>query len=581
MRRLSRYAPAAAATAIFAACVAYVFGGAWGLDAAPVMPDARTVWPCGAAGEFVKGWLADGKFAPLDLRHFAGSPYFWTELFYAVCAWLSGAGLAYWLRGRGVSRAVACAAGLFLSLCGYWFTLFSAGHGGWFCWMSTGVFAFGLIDRAVRKNKTKNWILLGACEAWACMRQPDLWLLFAAFAGAYFVWCCVRERKLPPVKGLALCAAAFFAIGAPGFASAVGGDLAARDRQIEESAGGAPDADARWNFATNWSLPPAETAEFAFSRINGDTSCPMTLALGSRQGTGVKRYTGALGRPYGAKDGNYRQHSLYVGIFTCALALFALAAALLRRQSPFRRETLFLFCAALVFWTFSLGRYCEPVYRLVYALPFGDYLRAPVKWHHLTELCLCALAGFGLETIYRAAAAKSRGVALAVVGFFAVAGAADLAKIDRLYCAVVDLAPFRAPNAAAHEAVRRGGGKLLDMAGGSAMFTDMFRIDGIEIASRPDDEDIRFVVAPAATANDGGVGAWLKSRGASMAGCYSFTRAGVRKTQPGGPAQLALWELPGAPKAKPSPVRSPLAIVLGSISLVASVGAAAYGAAKS
>ena len=47
-----------------------------------------------------------------------------------------------------------------------------------------------------------------------------------------------------------------------------------------------------------------------------------------------------------------------------------------------------------------MGRFCEPVYRLVYALPFGDYLRAPVKWHHLTEFCLCVLAGHGLAFLH-------------------------------------------------------------------------------------------------------------------------------------------------------------------------------------
>ena len=74
--------------------------------------------------------------------------------------------------------------------------------------MLFGVFAFGLADRAVRKDKLKNWVLLGACVAWASFYQPDLWLLFTIFTAAYFVWCCVRERKLPRVKGVAAALAA-------------------------------------------------------------------------------------------------------------------------------------------------------------------------------------------------------------------------------------------------------------------------------------------------------------------------------------------------------------------------------------
>lgn len=592
MRRLTRYASAAAATALFAVLVCMIFRGAWGLDSCPVMPDARTVWPESGAAMMLRDWLACGLFHPLDVRFFAGSPYFWQELFFALCAWLSGAGMAYWLRGRGVSRLSSCAAGLLLSLCGYWFTLYSAGHAGWFYWMSTGTFSFGLMDRAVRKNKMKNWVLLGACEAWASFHQPDLWLVFAVFAGAYFAWCCVRERKWPCIKGLAACAAVFFAVGAPSFANALGEAIGARDRQVDKFAGaaaasGADAAEARWIFATNWSMPPAETAEFAFARINGDTSCPLTLALGARQGTGVRPYTGALGRPYGAKEGNYRQHSLYVGLATCLLALAGAACAFRRKRGGSAGDAGFLAAAAAVFWLFSLGRYCEPVYRLVYALPFGDYLRAPVKWHHLTEFCLCALAGYGLDLLRRAAGAKMpRLAAASLAAVVAFAGAMDLARVDRLYCAVDSIAPFRAPNAAAAEIVRRGGGTMLDLvsaAGGP--LADSFRSQGVDVTGggAADVEHARFVLAAGAPgapdALDPAQASWLAARGASCAGAYALTARGVRKAFPGARGVFSLWEVPGVEPPDRSP--KPSTVALGALSLAAGVFAAAFGAAKS
>ena len=205
--------------------------------------------------------------------------------------------------------------------------------------MTYGVFAFGLCDRAVRKGRWWHWIMLGAVLAWASFWQADLWLLFTVFTAIYFVWCCVRERKVPSWKGILLAAVCFFAIGAPSFVDAFTNALSGRDKQIEESkntvlggSGKTDDAQSRWIFATNWSMPPEDTLEFFIPRIHGDTSCPMTLALGRQAGKDVRPYTGRLGRPLNAPSGNYRQHSLYVGWVTCLLALLGVVSGIRKRR---------------------------------------------------------------------------------------------------------------------------------------------------------------------------------------------------------------------------------------------------------
>lgn len=419
------------------------------------MPDSPICYPDWWFSDWWREWLSHGKFVPGDVRIFFGSPYFWQELNYAIPLYISGLAVAYFLRGRGVSLASSYGAGLLLAFCGYWCTLFSAGHGSWFILMTYVIFPFGLLDRAIRKDKLKNWLLLGATIGWAGYWQPDLWLLFLLLIGVYFVYRCVCQRRFP-WKGMMLAAVAMFAVGSAGFYGAVFRDLGSRDKQIAESrgtslAGGAAAAtndDERWVFVTNWSLPPDETAEFFVPRINGDTSCPMTLSLGVQHGTGVRPYTGALGRPMGAVQGNYRQHSLYVGWVTCLLALVGLLSFFWRRGDgarPWRKDILFFAIAAAVCWLFSLGRYCEPVYRMIFSLPFGDYLRAPVKWHHLTEFSLVVLAGFGLELVFSLICRAGRNcccATLAVAGIVLL-GAWDLARVDRLYCAPVDLREAR------------------------------------------------------------------------------------------------------------------------------------------
>ena len=451
-------------TAVFAALAGFVFWGTWSTDFAPVMPDCPFVYGPGYAAGTFRSMFESGRFNPIEFYRFLGSPYFWQELQYVLGLYGAALGVAYYCRGRGLSRLAAYGAGLLLAFSGYWCTLFSAGHLGWFLWMSCGVFAFGLADRAVRRGKLRHWLLLGACEAWASGYQTDLWLLFAVFTGAYFIWCCVRERKFP-WKGALLSAAVFFAVGAPYIRSAFVNDLAGRDKQIEEGQtisskdkGSADEREKRWIFVTNWSLPPSETAEFLIPRINGDTSCPMTLSLGARYGTGVTQYTGALGRPKDAPAGNYRQHSLYVGFVTCVLALLGCLGGLGGsgglgglgiRQS--RSDVGFFLIAAVVCWMCSMGRYCEPVYRVVFSLPFGDYLRAPVKWHHLTEFSICILAGYGIESLkFKVQGLKFGWVsrfAPWIVGAVVLVGAIDLARIDHLYCAPVDLREAKRQNA--------------------------------------------------------------------------------------------------------------------------------------
>ncbi len=440
-------------TAVFAVLAGFVFWGTWSEAMVPVMPDSPTVFPIDYLTDFLRGWRESGKFVPSDMFAFLGSPYLWVEFKYVLAVYCAALGMFYFLRGRGLSRPAAYGAGLLLAFSGYWLTLFSAGHGGWFVWMTYGVFAFGLIDRAFEKGKIRHWLFLGACLAWGSFYQSDLWLLFTVFSAAYFLfrWLLTAraEKTFLPrrwICGMLIALASFVLVGAPSFRSALVNDLKGRDDQIASGVtvtAGATGDEARWEFVTNWSLPPEDTLEFFISRIHGDTSCPLTLAIGRARGTDIKPYTGRLGCPKAYENdpkvvSNYRQHSLYVGALTCLLALAGLFS---------KRRSLVLFFAisAIVFYLFSLGRYCESVYRLVYALPMGDYLRAPVKWHHLTEFCLVVLAGLGLDALHRLLSRFRWGTV--VVCFLVLIGACDLANEAHRFCAPhragYQLVPYR------------------------------------------------------------------------------------------------------------------------------------------
>lgn len=478
MRISPRWGWFLAFTAVFAALAAFVFWGCWSIGVTFVAPDDPISFLT-AYDDIVTRWwngfLTTGKMQPTDIlwSGLLGSPLFCRELKYVVSIYCAALGMAYFLRGRGLSHLASYGAGLLLAFCGYWFTLYNAGHGGWFILMTYCVFAFGLIDRSLAGCRARHWLLLGLVMAWGSYYQPDLWLIFSAFTGVYFVFRSVVARPAwkSLVCGVAISAAAFFLVGAPSFREALTGAVSGRDKQIEESKGsalsggkGVSDEEARWIFVTNWSLPLDETAEFVRPRLNGDTSCPFTLSINKSKG--VRPYVGALGRPYKAAAGNYRQHSLYVGWVTCLLALLGVASLFVGVGRETRDErgattrlssdgscpetascrctVAFFAISAVVFWLFSLGRNCEPVYRLVYMLPFGDYLRAPVKWHHLTEFCICVLAGFGIAALCRWLECLGKGNARRALAFKCVVvavvlfGAFDLAGEAKRFCAPVD-----------------------------------------------------------------------------------------------------------------------------------------------
>lgn len=416
-------------TAVFAVLAAIVFWGAWSPNTAIYAPDDAVRFAL-SSGDNWTAWLnrvvTTGKILPTDLvfRGLLGSPLFAHELKYALAAYLSALALAWFLRGRGLSEIAAYGAALLLGFSGYWLTLFSAGHAGWFVWMSYGVFAFGLIDRAVTRGQWRYWLLMGVVLAWAGFEQPDLWYLFSLLTGAYLVFRLVEVRRFPWVR-LIVTAGVFVIVALPNFLS-FSDVLAGREAQIS----GSPDTSAtekdRWTFVTNWSLPPSEAVEFLVPRIKGDTSCPIALSV---KADDLRPYRGALGRPQGASVGNYRQHSLYLGLITLIFAVIGIF-------SSKRREVWFFAIAAAVCFALSLGRHCEWIYRCFYVLPLGDSIRCPVKWHHLTEFSICVLAAYGIDRIL--SIVKGRTPLICAIAAIVLMQAGYLAWEAHRYCVPID-----------------------------------------------------------------------------------------------------------------------------------------------
>ena len=612
-------------TGVYALALAFIFWGAWSMDAAPVAPDCATVHPVNDASAWLARVWSGSDFVPSDLMHVVGGMYFWQELQFALAAWLAALGVAYYLRGRGLSLVAAYGGGGAFGLMGYSFTLFSAGHLGWFIWLMYGPFAFGLADRCVREGGWVRWALLGAVLAWGSARQPDLWLLFTLLTFAYGVWCIVRERRAlfgeggcwrARLAGVGVCAAVALVVGAPQFGHAIFHDLAGREAQIdassssssasaEDAAAKAKKAEERWLFCTSWSLPPEDTLEFAFAEIHGGSNDPRIY-----QKPGNAQYKGRLGQhgivPEGAggmhpvtgerlKPGDefwmpYRQHSLYFGLLTVLFAIAGVVGAILMRRrssAPGRKEACgadfadapFWIVAGTVSYLCALGAF-TPFYRLVYALPFGDTMRCPVKFVHLVEFCAAALAGYGIEFLRVRFGSRAAWVA-GTLAVLATVNVLDLARVDAKYLAVQDVSFARAANDAAEDVAKLGGGNVfvaLAPQEGARQIDESLTCHLAKTVRSG--EGARFLLAGgSAFRADPSLDARMRSGELKLAGAYSVSREkGVRRADVKGAALLLLQD---ASVPAPAPEEAPSGGAnrfLGLLSLFATIAVASCGA---
>lgn len=448
-------------TAAFAAGMAYVFWGAWSADVTFIQPDCGTVHPVDFFARKWREFCGGRSLVPWELRSLLGGPYAWQELQYASAMYLAALGVVYYLKGRGLPPLACYGAGAAYGFMGYNFTLYSAGHLGWFELLTCAPFCFGLIDRCVRKGKWPNWILLGGLLAWGGVHQPDIWLLFTLFSFAYGLFrllhavriaenAVARRRTLVrTLSGTAVTAAVFLAAGWPQLYDAAFVQTANRDKQIAESSGSAGKASSgdrisseaerekRYVFCTNWSLPPDEALEFAIPRLKGSSS--------DMRVTPRDPYRGRIGMQVApGRWAPYRQHSLYMGFLTVCFALFGMYGAFRRRKDAGDRSGMPGNRSEMVFWTASaavllvvaFGGF-TPFYRLVFMLPLGDYIRCPVKFVHLVEWCVAVMAGFGIARMLSIECVrKIPAVATAVLAAILLANMANLAAEDAKYCAV-------------------------------------------------------------------------------------------------------------------------------------------------
>jgi hypothetical protein len=321
----------------------------------------------------------------------------------------SGVVLAIWVAGLAAfwtarqferSRGAAWISALITMLCGWSYTFPLAGLPTRTFSLSWSLISIGMIYSAQQKNSPLRYLIAGGFLGMAISDTPDVGILFALACGAFFgLTHFVRKDIahtdviLRRVVMLVLFVGASFLLSWQTVSSMFKTNIQGVTQGAQQT------AEARYEWATQWSLPKAETWSLIAPDMHGASSRSQTSP-----------YWGAMGRSAGWEQThqgyrNFRLAGYAVGSVAAVLFLLILPQ-LFRPRTPRRltdEETVLLriFCGlAFLSLALSWGKHF-PLYRLFHELPFMSTIRNPDKWLGPFMLFLAPVLAFAVDYLLK------------------------------------------------------------------------------------------------------------------------------------------------------------------------------------
>lgn len=271
--------------------------------------------------------------------------------------------------------------------------------------LASMLFALGIFHFKPRRWLFAKYLLAGFAVGHGIMEGFDVGALYSLAVGAYLIFLLLNDEKGETKQRAwkALACLGIVSLAAMIFSAQALSTLIST--QIKGVVGMSQDAnvkDARWNEATQWSLPVKELLRVAVPGLFGYR---MTDTGGKFE---ASSYWGSVGQTAGweiHKQGLARHSGSgeYAGMLVLCLASFAFFQSL-RSASPFnqkeRRTIWFWFVLALISALLALGKH-GPLYKWVYALPYFSMIRNPIKFMHLFHLALIILFGYGAQLLLK------------------------------------------------------------------------------------------------------------------------------------------------------------------------------------
>lgn len=299
--------------------------------------------------------------------------------------------LSAFLRLRGLNPVPA----LFGALTAFWLgsnlTLAAPGHLEKFGVLLFAAASLYGIERLFLRPGLRSALFLGGSAGMMFLHQGDVALFFALPIAAWGLFRLLTQpdtkRLLPPLT-LALLPFLLISLHACRFSIEAHVEGVAVLESDEPAA--------RWDFATQWSQPPAQFMDFLVQGYYGWSSTHPDVPYHGRTGQ-------TPGWSADAPEGfiNFRLESVYLGILPLLFAGFALYAR------PRSGEIRFWSAALLLTLLLSFGRHF-PLYSLFFRLPLVNSIRNPNKFLQVFQVLLGILAAHGLQTLCGASASHRR-----------------------------------------------------------------------------------------------------------------------------------------------------------------------------
>lgn len=348
-------------------------------------------------------------------------------------------GLSAWVffRSIGLRSSLAIVGGIAAGLNSNYFSNTCWGLGSRSLTLACVFLALAALSARRAGNPWLNAVLAGLATGMAVVEGADNGVILSLFIGAFVVWHSFSENASPTkrfsrslrlalVVPFALLIAtqtliSLFSIASQGAVSA------SADQETKEQ---------KWNFATQWSLPPAETLRVIVPGLYG-------YRMDTPDGGS---YWGRVGEAPGAPEQMRRFSGAgeYAGVLVVLLAVFSVTASF--RRSPFfedRERKMIWFWAAmfLVAMVLSWGRFAPAFYKIVYSLPYFSSIRNPMKFMHAGHMALMILCGYGLMGLGRryldTATAPSGGVSARLKAWWGKANSFEKRWTFGMFAAVV------------------------------------------------------------------------------------------------------------------------------------------------
>lgn len=265
--------------------------------------------------------------------------------------------------------------------------------------------------------------LAGLCVGINVIEAADIGAIFSIFIAAFTFFKALVDENGALVTRLAQ------GVGRVALVAVFAGFIAVQaivglvGSSIVGIAGTGQDAEtkaAQWDFATQWSMPKAETFSLFVPGLFGyrmDTPKDMPDWLkdsykGGNYWGGVGR-TPAIDRYFDSgRNGEQPPGSMrfnggggYAGILVGLVALWVIAQSLRRKDSAFsdvQRKFIWFWAAILVAsLLFSWGRFAPIFYGLLYKLPYFSTIRNPTKFLLVFSWVIVILFGYGIHALSR------------------------------------------------------------------------------------------------------------------------------------------------------------------------------------